>query len=93
MSAILCIACKRIANTLQTHCECRFLQQEGMLEQLAPFLPAEHRTQEGLLAVATSAQVEPPCHHDDLCASRLICPCQQHCLLTSLHACGARRAL
>ena len=33
------------------------MQQEGILEQLAPHLPEEHRTREGLLAVATSAQV------------------------------------
>ena len=30
-----------------------------MLEQLAQYLPEEHRNMEGLLAVATSAQVLP----------------------------------
>ena len=38
------------------------MQQEGMLEQLAPHLPEEHRNQESLLAVATSAQVPPTSH-------------------------------
>ena len=44
-------------NSITSLTGCAFMQQEGMLEQLAPHLPEEHRTQEGLLAVATSAQV------------------------------------
>ena len=37
------------------------LQEPGMLEQLAPHLPEEHRHMEGLLAVATSSQVTLAC--------------------------------